>query len=388
MTMNVLSPEQKRDLERRGFSRRNFGRIAALVAGGASLPFYSEPALAQLSQVRDILPGSVMINSNENPLGPCPEALQAATEMVKQGGRYLFNVAETTRRTLAEQEGLDPQYVMPYAGSSAPLHQTVLAFCGPNKPLVTGDPGYEAAERAATVMGAEVIRVPLMKDKAYAHDVRAMAKASPTAGVIYLCNPNNPTGTVTPAEDIEWLVDNKPKGTIILLDEAYTHIAGVKFHSDLVAKGKDIVILRTFSKIYGMAGLRAGAVFARPDLMANITKWSQSGSMLPITSMAAATASLKSASLVPERREKIGAVREDVQAYFKKNNVKFVPSVSNCIMVDAGAGKTPNGVIAALAKEKVVVGRVWPSWPSYYRITIGTQDEMNKFKEAFSKVNA
>jgi histidinol-phosphate aminotransferase len=162
----------------------------------------------------------------------------------------------------------------------------------------------------------------------------------------------------------------------------------VKFHSDLVAKGKDIVILRTFSKIYGMAGLRAGAVFARPDLMANITKWSQSGSMLPITSMAAATASLKSKTLVPERREKIGAVRDDVQAFFKKNNVKFVPSVSNCIMVDAGAGKTPNAVIAALAKEKVVVGRVWPSWPSYYRITIGTQDEMNKFKEAFAKVNA
>src|SRR6185437_3814962 len=97
MTMNVLSPEQKRDLDRRGFTRRNFGRIAALVAGGASLPFYNEPALAQLSQVRDILPGSVMINSNENPLGPCPEALQAATEMVKQGGRYLFNIAETTR---------------------------------------------------------------------------------------------------------------------------------------------------------------------------------------------------------------------------------------------------------------------------------------------------
>ena len=161
---------------------------------------------------------------------------------------------------------------------------------------------------------------------------------------------------------------------------------GAKFHSDLVAKDKDIVILRTFSKIYGMAGLRAGAVFARPDYMSSLTKWSQSGSMLPITSMAAATASLKSKNLIPERREKIGAVRDDVEAFFKKNNVKFVASKSNCIMVDSG--KNPQTVIAALQKEKVYVGRVWKSWPTYYRITIGTQDEMNKFKAAFTKVNA
>ena len=133
----------------------------------------------------------------------------------------------------------------------------MLAFTSPSKPFVTADPGYEAGERAAKFIGAKVIRVPLTKS--YAHDVKAMAAANPNAGLIYICNPNNPTGTLTPREDIEWLLENKPKGSILLLDEAYIHIAGAPMCSDLVAKDKDIIILRTFSKIYGMAGLRAGA---------------------------------------------------------------------------------------------------------------------------------
>src|SRR2546430_407680 len=127
--------------------------------------------------------------------------------------------------------------------------------------FVTADPGYEAGERAAQFIGSEVIRVPLTAS--YAHDVKKMAAASPKAGIIYVCNPNNPTGTLTPREDIEWLLANKPEGSILLLDEAYIHIAGAPMCSDLVAKDKDIVILRTFSKIYGMAGPPAGGASGR-----------------------------------------------------------------------------------------------------------------------------
>ena len=161
--------------------------------------------------------------------------------------------------------------MQPYAGSSAPLHQAVLGFTSPTKPFVTADPGYEAPERAAQFIGAKVIRIPLTKT--YAHDVKKMAAASPDAGLIYICNPNNPTGTLTPKADIEWLVANKPKGSVLLLDEAYIHIAGAPMCSDLVAQDKDIVILRTFSKIYGMAGLRAGAAIGRPDLLEKIRPW-------------------------------------------------------------------------------------------------------------------
>ena len=379
----VLSEEQKREFVKRGFSRRTFGRIATMLTAGAALPFYNESALAQLSRV-EAPADSVWINSNENPLGPSPEAREAAKKMVDQGGRYLFGEAGKVQTLLAEQEGVKQNYVAVHAGSSGPLHQAVLAFCSPTKPFVTADPGYEAGAKAAGFIGAKVVRVPLTND--YAHDVKAMVAAAPDAGLFYICNPNNPTGTLTKREDIEWLVANKPAGSIVMVDEAYTHIAGPHlFNTNLVAADKDVVILRTFSKIYGMAGLRAGAAIARPDLLAKIVGFSPNG-MMPITAMAAASASLESKTLVPERRKLIGDVREDVLGFLEKHNFKFVPSVSNCFMVDV---KRPGRQIQnALVAEKVVIGRVWDVWPTYVRVTVGLPDEMNKFKAAFLKVMA
>ncbi len=378
----ILTETQQRDLLQRGFSRRNFGRLAAMLTAGASLPFYNEPALAQLSAVRDMPADAVKINANENPLGPCAEAAAAIHAVVQKGGRYMYEETFSFQETMAEQEGLKPSYVQAYAGSSAPLHQAVLAFTSPSKSLVTADPGYEAAERAARFIGAKVHAVPLTKT--YSHDVKAMAAADPNAGLIYVCNPNNPTGTTTPKAEIEWLLANKPAGSILLLDEAYIHIAGEPMCSDLVAKDKDIVILRTFSKIYGMAGLRAGAALGRPDLLQKIASYSAGA--LPVTGMVAASASLKSKKLVPERRKIIGDVRAGVFSFLDKHKFEYVPSVSNKFMVNV---KRPgNEIVEAMRKEKVYIGRVWKSWPTYVRVSIGTADEMAKFEQAFLKVMA
>jgi histidinol-phosphate aminotransferase len=382
-TTNVtLTAAQENNFLQRGFSRRSFGRIAALAgAGASSLSFFNEPALAQLSKV-EAPPDAVLINANENPLGPCPEAMEACHNMVQYGGRYRYSEGDKVQRLLAEQEDLKMNYVRLFPGSSGPLHQAVLAFTSPERPFVAGDPGYEAGGRAARFIGAQTINVPLTKD--YCHDVKAMAAASPTAGLIYVCNPNNPTGTLTSKSDIEWLVANKPAGSIVMIDEAYTHISGAPFNSDLVAADKDVVILRTFSKIYGMAGLRAGAALARPDLLEKLGGFSST--MMPITGMAAASASLQVKNLVPERRKIIGNVREDTLSFLDKNNFKHPPSLSNCFMVDVG--RPGMEIVEALRKEKIYIGRVWPSWPNYVRVTVGTQDEMNKFKTAFLKVMA
>jgi histidinol-phosphate/aromatic aminotransferase/cobyric acid decarboxylase-like protein len=179
-------------------------------------------------------------------------------------------------------------------------------------------------------------------------------------------------------------VANKPKGAVVMIDEAYTHIAGAPFNSDLVAADKDVVILRTFSKIYGMAGLRAGAALARPDLLAKLNGFSQT--MMPITAMAGAAASLQVKSLVPERRKIIADVRSDVFEYLDQHNFKFVPSKSNCFMVDVR--RPGSQIVEAMRAENIYIGRVWPSWPTYVRVTVGTQDEMDKFKAAFVKVMA
>ena len=189
----VKSDQQK-------FSRRAFTRMASVLAAGAALPFYNESSLAyaQLSKLGPLPPEAVKINSNENPLGPCPEAAEAAAKLIRNGGRYMFELGDELAATLAEIEDLDVGYVMSFAGSSDPLHRALMAFTSPGRPLVSANPDYEAAGRGAAYHGAKVIRVPLTKT--WAHDVRAMLKAAEEhkAGLIYICNPNNPTGTVTP----------------------------------------------------------------------------------------------------------------------------------------------------------------------------------------------
>ena len=297
----LFRPEQRQDLARRGFSRRDFARLTALLTTGAALPFYNEAALAQgLSAFVNIPPDAVRINANENPMGPCPEAADAIHKVIQQGGRYLYSETFAFVALMAEVEGLPKDHILPFAGSSDPLHRAVLAFTGPERSFVVADPGYEAGERAARFIGARTIKVPLRKDAS--HDVQAMAKADPQAGLIYVCNPNNPTGSITRKEDIEYLVANKPAGTVVLLDEAYIHLAdSAEPGISLVAAGKDVIILRTFSKLYGMAGLRAGAALGRPDLLEKIKGYGAGA--LPMTGMVGAIASLKVKDLVPRTAE-------------------------------------------------------------------------------------
>lgn len=375
-----LSMAAKEDMLRRGFTRRALARASALLGAAAALPFYNEPALAQLSNIGRLPPDAVKLNANENPMGPCPAALEAVAQTARDGGRYQYEVTGDFVKLMAELEGLKPDHVLPFAGSSDPLHRVILAFTSRTQALVMADPGYEAGQRAAAFIGSPVVRVPLKSD--YAHDVRAMAAAHPSPGVFYICNPNNPTGTVTPQRDIAWLVRNKPPGSIVLLDEAYIHFSEEPVGSDLVATGQDVIILRTFSKLYGMAGLRAGAALGRPDLLEKLRAFSAGA--LPVTGMAAAIASLKAKNLVAERRRIVREIRNDLFEWLEKNGFSYVPSVSNKFMVDVR--RPGQEIVREMASRKVYIGRVWPAWPTHVRVSIGTRQEMEKFKAAFLEV--
>ena len=379
---DLFSPEQRRDLLHRGFTRRDFARLAALMTAGAALPFYNEGALAQgLSAGPRIPVDAVKINANENPMGPCAEAIEAIQKLVPLGGRYLYQETFDFVDAMASTEDLSREHVLPYPGSSDPLHRVVLAFTGPEKSFVVADPGYEAGEKAASFVGARTIKVPLRKD--WSHDVRAMAAADPNAGVIYVCNPNNPTGSVTARDEIEYLVNNKPKGAIVLLDEAYIHLSKTAERcSHLVAADKDVIILRTFSKLYGMAGLRAGAALGRPDLLAKIRGYGAGA--LPATGMVGAIASLKARGLVESRRKIVADIREETVAWLEKKGFDVIPSEANMIMVDAR--RPGREVFQAMLKEKVAIGRTWPALPNHVRVSIGTREEMAKFRTAFGRV--
>jgi len=361
-------------------SRRSFLSLSAAASAALALRIVTEPMLAR-ARVHNFPKDAIRIDANENPLGPCAAAREAATAIVPQGGRYSDWLTDDLVKTLAEMEGLKLEQVRVYAGSSEPLHHTVAAFSSRQRSYVTADPGYEAGMITANALGAKVVKVPLTKT--YAHDVKAMLTAAPDAGVFYVCSPNNPTGTLTSHSDIEYLVENKPKGSVVLVDEAYIHFCDAPSVMDLVRAGKDVILLRTFSKIYGMAGLRCGAVFGRPDLLEKIENYG-GWNFMPITAMVAASASSKDAQLVPERRRINATVRGEVFAWLDRNGYSYIPSEANFFMLDTKRPAKP--AIDAMAKQNVFIGRIWPVMPTYSRVTIGTAPEMDQFQAAFQKV--
>src|SRR6267378_4909443 len=326
-------------------SRRSFLTLSTAASAAVALRIITEPMLAR---ARDHHPpaDAIMIDSNENPLGPCVSARESIAAVTPQGGRYLDGLTEELVNTISQMEGVKPKYITIQAGSTEFLHHSVCAFTSPQRSYVTADPGFEAGMFAAKAIGARVVKVPLAKS--YAHDVKAMLAAGTDAGLFYICLPNNPTGTLTSHSDIEYLVENKPKGAIVLVDEAYIHFADAVSVMDLVKAGKDVILLRTFSKIYGMAGLRCGAVFGRPDLLEKIENYG-GWNFMPITALVAASASLKDAQLVPERKRINARIRGEVFAWLDRNGHSYVPSESNCFMLDT---KRPaKAAIDAMAKQ-------------------------------------
>jgi len=375
--------KRTREVPARLLSRREFGRMAALLAAGSALPFYNEMALAQdLKAIGNIPPDTIRLHTNENPMGPCPAALEAIRRFLPQGGQYLFGQTNAFVEAMAADLGLPTSHILPSAGSSDPLHRAVLAYTSPSRPLIVAEPGYEAPERAAKFLGAKVIPVPLRKD--HAHDAKAMAQADPAAGVIYICNPNNPTGSVTRKEDVDYIIAHKPKGCIVLIDEAYIHFATSATSAiEHVAAGKEVIVLRSFSKLYGMAGLRAGAALARPDLLERLRGFGGLG-FLPLSGTVGAAASLQEKTLVAERRQIVADIRQDLAGWLNQRGFAFIPSEANMIMIDC---KRPGReVYTAMLQHKIAIGRSWPSLPTHVRVTIGTREEMALFKTAFARV--
>ena len=191
---------------------------------------------------------------------------------------------------------------------------------------------------------------------------------------------------MTPRKDLEYILANKPKDAVLIVDEAYVHFSGMENTSmDLVREGKDVVVLRTFSKIYGMAGLRAGAAYGRPDLIAKVREYGGSGFM-PVTATACAAASLKlGPTLIKERMGINKANRDLAFEHLEKVGVKYVPSLTNFFMMEV-KGMPGQQVNTAMAGHKVMIGRIWQEWPQMVRVTVGTKDEMTKFNAALDKV--
>jgi histidinol-phosphate aminotransferase len=396
----ALTSKLTESLTQRGFSRRQIARIS--MGAAAAIPFFNEFALAQQAEqqqaalagggrrgggmgggARVFDPDVVRITSNENPMGPCKEGLEALVKVAPMGWRYSpQGENQEFNSLLASTENVPQDHVVAFPGSSIPLANSAAAFTSPTRSWVMGAPGYGSG--AGRWIGAKTIHVPLRAD--HTHDVEAMIKADPNAGAFYICNPNNPTGTLTPRKDLEYILANKPKDAVLIVDEAYVHFSGMENTStDLVKDGKDVVVLRTFSKIYGMAGLRAGAAYGRPDLVAKVREYGGSGFM-PVTATACAAASLKQGPGLIKERIGINKKNRDLAfEHLEKVGVKYIPSVTNFFMMQV-KGMTGQQVNTAMGQHKVMIGRVWQEWPQMVRVTVGTYEEMGKFNTSLDKV--
>jgi histidinol-phosphate aminotransferase len=365
-------------------TRRDLHTKVAMLAAGLTMG--GEAAYAQRRLMKGVdLSKLVLLNANENPEGPPQVSIDAMARILAQTGRYHDEVMERLTAAIAESEDVKPNQVVVGCGSSEILHCAVSAFTSPTRPLIAALPSYELPVDLAQAYGHGLIRTPLAQDWGY--DVRRMVGAAEQAkgGLIYIVNPNNPTSSITKKADIAWLVDNLPPNTVALIDEAYIHFSSdPELASALpyIRAGKNVVVTKTFSKIYGMAGLRVGYSVTTPELSAKLAAF-RNGS-ISVTGAYAALAALASPALVPQRRERFIKVREDFCQWLGANGYGFIRPYANFVMIQTRRNVWQ--ITPALLERGIAVGRPFPPLDKMVRVTIGSEGEMQKFEEAFLSV--
>ena len=364
-------------------SRRRFaqlscaGAVAALVRPALSL---AKPPAAAAS-------GFVRLSSNENPYGPSPKALKAITDAFDFACRYPDDHADLLIETLAKHEGVNTDQILLGAGSGEILKICATAFTGRAEggTLVVADPTFEAITGHANRRGAEVAKIPLTSG--FGHDLPRMLAAA-KEGLIYLCNPNNPTASLTPKTEVRDFIAETPPRTMILVDEAYHHYVDSPDYESVIPLIKDrpnLIVARTFSKIYGMAGLRCGYCIAQPATIERLRPHQLSDSV-NIAALVAASASLNDPDQVSNGRRLNSEVRRFVTGELEGMGYTHIASHANFVMLDLKRPVVP--LIQAMKEKKVQVGRLFPALPNHMRVTVGKKGEMESFVAAFREALA
>ncbi|PYV38285.1 MAG: histidinol-phosphate transaminase [Acidobacteria bacterium] len=376
-------------------SRRKFLELTGMGVIWAGLPSPSaETAVASnglvflpvgpLAAARTNPSLPVYIDSNENPHGPSEKAIMAMKNSFSLAGRYVHNPFEL-QRALCQHHQVGSSMIEIGYGSSEILKMAVEAFLGPGKNVVVGQPTYEAIPRYGAVYNAETIRVPLSSQ--HRHDLKRMrAAVNDKTGLVYICNPNNPTATVVSGNEMADFLTSMPTNVPVLIDEAYYHYADDPSYVSSIpfaAAGKAVVVTRTFSKIYGMAGLRLGYAVGREDLIGRMSPFKIWLNMNALT-VAAGLASLDDKEFVGRNQKLNAQTRRFVEEQVAGLGLKCIPSQANFLMIDLRREVFP--VLNALRARSVFVGRVFAPLTTHMRVTIGTEEEMKRFVEELKHV--
>jgi histidinol-phosphate aminotransferase len=369
--------------------RRFMGGVATALglAGSVSpLDLFAQTRQGRTERKPEDYDTLAKLANNENGWGPSDSIIKAMTDAFKYASRYGYPDGGIVE-AIAAHHGLKPENVIIGAGSGEILRAINETFLAGNKKIVGVDPSYDAVYRYVTNSKAEAIKVPLLKD--YRMDIPGIIRAVKLnyrdIGLVYLCNPNNPTGNIIPKQEIKLLLESVPSDVIVLIDEAYHHfVASPDYATSIpyLLEGRQVIVMRTFSKIYGLAGMRLGYGLAPKELIERTRR--HLGPSLNAVVKHGGVAALKDTAYEAKIRQMTIALREKTVKEVKALGFDVIPSETNFFMVNVGRDITP--VIEEFRKHKVLVGRKFPPMNDWLRVSIGTEPEMARFMAAFKEV--
>src|ERR1700733_5618431 len=365
------------------FSRRRFSRTLGSLAVA-----FAAPRLPVRLDDRRNLPVSektIHLNFNENPYGPSPKALRALDSCGPVASRYPHAANVQLSDTLAKNYNVSRENIALGCGSTEILRCVDMAFLGPGKNVVAAHPTFEAVLEYARITQADAVKVPLTAD--HRHDLPKMAAACTSkTGVVYICHPNNPTGTIVTRDEFAPFVQAVPPTTLILVDEAYFDFADDPRYTsavDFIPAHPNVIVARTFSKIYGMAGMRLGYAIGAKEPIAQLAQQllQDNGNAAVLQ---AARASLADSNHVAACRAKLNTTRQWLCAELTKDSRTFIPSQANFVMLEMSTDVKP--IIEQFRAHNIVVGRRFAAMPNFLRVTVGTQPETEAFLAALREI--
>ncbi len=344
-------------------------------AGAASMQGLSNGEVTAAAESRAL----VRLHRNENAYGPSPAVATAIRESASAASRYPDVEAEALRRTIADRHRVAPEQVVLGCGSGEILRMAIDAFARPPRTLVAAQPTFEGLGEQVRLAGVDVRRVPLRRD--YSHDISAMLASSKDAtGLVYICNPNNPTGTLTSRDELERLLRSLPPAVHVVMDEAYHDYVGESpdyaSFIDRPVKDRRLIVTRTFSKIHGLAGLRVGYAIAASSTARVLVAHQLAGAV----SMPAAVAA--AAALVDAAHVRMSASRnaDDRQEFLNQaiaRTLRPIDTHANFVMINTGGPAAD--VVGHLAKHRILVAGPFPAFDNAIRVTMGTPADMREF---------
>ena len=367
------------------FSRRS---LLGAASAGTALALGTTPAISAVKPKEQPLfgpgAGTAWLTYNENPYGPSPKAIAAMAEAASKGCYYADDATDRLKAMVAERFGLTPDHAVIGNGSTEVLSAAALEWSR-HGPIVCPELFFDEPLHVAERHGAKLIRVPLRPDMSVDLDGMAAAAAASKASMVYLCNPNNPTAMLLDSQALRTLSSNLPPETVLLVDEAYNELTNdpqANSVVDLVKAGRNVIVSRTFSKIYGLAGLRIGYVLSTP---ANAERINSNIMTIDLSTsaLAAAIASLNDTTFMAFSKNRILEGRGMILDAVRKAGLEALPSQANFVFVRV---PDANAVKARMAERGIIIRGAYGKWTKWSRVSTGKIEDVRRYAAALPVV--